>query len=459
VEVECPYSCGFSACADCWANFFITGETVEWKCMQCRARLTEDFINEHFSAATAKTLWTKRKEFLVQLEKSLVPATMDYYRAHKYQSKWKETMDLYEEKVKQAKDTYSMLKRDYEHLRRSLAVQEGVTYTSEHMDFLETQLAMYIARKDTEKVAERRPGLDIEQRIDEGDSSRVAATRRFQCTKSECAGYVTNVGRPFGSCPVCESTHCIRCREACPADKKEEHTCNPDTLASIEAITNDSKNCPGCGVVIFRTYGCDAMFCTKCHTGFNWVSGRVIRGDFHNPHRTEWRMQQQAGLSQDTPIPEAACEATPAAIRMMTYAFIRTHPADTEILTCLLNTYDHFRFDAEGVGPEFELKDRVSRLKLRALFIDGQLTEAKWATSLGRLEKKREAMGVKSDLFTVIANVLGDELYHYCRGVSQRQELVQRVKDFIQFVNPKLTNAKYEYVISVSNFTVERSAK
>ena len=47
----------------------------------------------------------------------------------------------------------------------------------------------------------------------------------------------------------------------------------------------DCVICPNskCESIISRTEGCSQMWCTQCHTKFDYISGKIITGFFHNP--------------------------------------------------------------------------------------------------------------------------------------------------------------------------------
>ena len=53
---------------------------------------------------------------------------------------------------------------------------------------------------------------------------------------------------------------------------------------------------------------CSQMFCSECHTPFDWTTGRIINGVIHNPHYFEWQRQQNAehvdGNCHDMNIPQ-----------------------------------------------------------------------------------------------------------------------------------------------------------
>lgn len=90
----------------------------------------------------------------------------------------------------------------------------------------------------------------------------------FPCPDSNCRGFIEN-----GTCGVCNYAVCTMCRE----QKHENHVCCVETLQSIAALAQDSKPCPKCCAIIYRTDGCNHMFCTNCRTHFDWVSGKILK--------------------------------------------------------------------------------------------------------------------------------------------------------------------------------------
>lgn len=93
---------------------------------------------------------------------------------------------------------------------------------------------------------------------------------------TDCKGFLSN----FYKCGTCLKTFCASCRE----EKQAGHECDPETVATIKAILQDSKACPGCGMSINRVSGCDQMYCTLCDVAFSYKTGQKVTGVIHNPH-------------------------------------------------------------------------------------------------------------------------------------------------------------------------------
>lgn len=110
----------------------------------------------------------------------------------------------------------------------------------------------------------------------------------------ECSGSVARVirnNKVHFTCVLCESEYCTKCGELLSDDV--EHKCDESNVESFTTIINETKLCPKCNTRIYKISGCEQMFCTNCHTGFSWNTGKIITGNFHNPHRIEWLRNRQ----------------------------------------------------------------------------------------------------------------------------------------------------------------------
>lgn len=105
-------------------------------------------------------------------------------------------------------------------------------------------------------------------------SSKLNTMRYFSCPQEECRGFVSSTDAGL-RCGSCSKFVCATCREILSTG----HVCKKEILDNLQALNNDSKECPKCAVRIFRSAGCNHMFCTHCGTHFDWLSGEVLRSN------------------------------------------------------------------------------------------------------------------------------------------------------------------------------------
>ena len=117
----------------------------------------------------------------------------------------------------------------------------------------------------------------------------------FPCPRPRCVGFVNNE-----ICGLCNGLICKECRE----EKLATHICNHDTLLTLQMIRSTSKNCPKCLVPIYKSSGCDQMFCIECKTTFSYITGRIVDKleIHHNPHYIEWNRRNIGILNNIQPI-------------------------------------------------------------------------------------------------------------------------------------------------------------
>ena len=98
-----------------------------------------------------------------------------------------------------------------------------------------------------------------------------------KCPGENCRGYLDSNFK----CGMCNIICCHECHEI---KNNDNHVCKPEDIETARLITNDTRSCPSCAVAIFKTEGCDQMYCTQCNTAFSWNTGRIESGVIHNPH-------------------------------------------------------------------------------------------------------------------------------------------------------------------------------
>ena len=124
-------------------------------------------------------------------------------------------------------------------------------------------------------------GVFFTNSSDSSNSNPEKDTVLCHCPKNDCRGFITKTGK----CGLCQTVTCTKCYQ----EKLTDHECNPDDVATAKLLKKDCRNCPNCKVLIHRYVGCPQMFCTNCHTGFDWGTGQILK-KLHNPHLTEWLM-------------------------------------------------------------------------------------------------------------------------------------------------------------------------
>ena len=120
-------------------------------------------------------------------------------------------------------------------------------------------------------------------RIDMGNTTTVARKFVMQCQTDGCRGMLSSQYK----CDLCSKYTCPKCFLAI-AGEKDDHVCKQEDMDTVEELRKNTRPCPGCGMRISKTDGCDQMWCTECKTAFSWSKGTVERGVVHNPHYYQW---------------------------------------------------------------------------------------------------------------------------------------------------------------------------
>ena len=116
----------------------------------------------------------------------------------------------------------------------------------------------------------------------------------MRCQMNGCNGFISQSYK----CELCEHTTCSKCFEI----ESDGHVCKKEDVDTAELIKKDSRPCPSCATRISKIDGCPQMWCTNCHTAFDWNTGKTVVGtQIHNPHFYEYLKQTGNGVIARNP--------------------------------------------------------------------------------------------------------------------------------------------------------------
>jgi len=243
-KIKCDF-CEFESCSQCVKKYIL--DVMEYAhCMNCRKlwdrklvllKLGPTFLDKQYKSKTENLLFEK--------EKAMLPATQVYVEREIEAEKINEEIKSLEEIIR------------------------GIHISIDTL------------------LQKRNDLLDIR-------NTNVERKRFIKPCKAEnCKGFLST----HWKCGICNKYTCNECLEI---KEDDEHKCEQHNLESAKLIMQETKNCPSCGVNIFKTEGCDQMFCTQCHTPFSWKTGKIETGNVHNPHYFEWlRKNNKSIRNQD----------------------------------------------------------------------------------------------------------------------------------------------------------------
>lgn len=146
--------------------------------------------------------------------------------------------------------------------------------------------------------------------INEKQDNKSIIKKVSKCLNEECLGYLYKYDKEL-ICNICNKIYCKKChKEINPEfieyvenneiklrknnkynEKIDSHKCNKEDIETVKLLTENVKNCPKCEVPIFKTDGCDHMWCPECHTMFNWSDLKITKTTT-NPLYFEWLRSQ-----------------------------------------------------------------------------------------------------------------------------------------------------------------------
>lgn len=388
--------CYKDACRTCVTTFLLMTPSLLPKCMYCNKEWTLEFVAEFSPKNFHNNKYRNyRANIRLALEKSLLPQAQEY-AAKKIKN------DVIRQEIQDLMEEQKYLKAMLAENKRMTFLKREIIWNTEHFEEKEI--------KQTTKFVRSCPG-------------------------EECNGFLSKSLK----CGLCSLWGCKECHAQKQSRDDPDHKCNPDDVATIKLLATDTKPCPKCTSAIYKINGCDQMWCTECHTAFEWSTLRIVDAateTIHNPHFYQHARDNNGGVApRDVGRP---CGGLPYPNRLTKK--LRSIGCTNDQIDLVLNAHrmvGHVNALIQDRYPNrMEMNDNMD---LRVEFLIGKLTESNWVKELKKREKRREknrAINLVLTMLTVSVTDLINNIITVER--SQRPEILVQMVRLRDYVNIEL---------------------
>lgn len=224
-QAKCPY-CDVKACTTCTQTYLL-GTTDDPHCMGCRRGWTREVLDQILLTTWVNGAYKKHREnILMDRERSRLPAAQIIVERQKQAKERQPLADAILEKIGVLQREINILQEEY--------------YTELRI------------------ISQLNHGLDPWAGTAAATTQKSADERRvfiMPCPAADCRGFLSQAYK----CGVCDVFVCPECREVKGLNRDAPHTCNPDTVASVQRLKKECRGCPECGTQIFKIEGCFRM--------------------------------------------------------------------------------------------------------------------------------------------------------------------------------------------------------
>jgi len=302
-------------------------------------------------------------------------------------------------------------------------------------------------KKNREDKDKRRFGIEPES-IPRPQLSKIQLKQIFPCVSSICRGFVS-----AGVCGTCKIDVCILCRKK----KESNHICNTDDVQSIAMIQHETKQCPRCTTYIFRTMGCNHMYCTNCQTHFDWVSGEILKTSSNGHYLGLQQFANDVVLIKDIDGKEMIHKDFSFSLMYPSVLYekmILKIDLTSEIKQSLYEDANCIRLFKRKklVENEMELEYKMKVEETGIKYLLNEITEQQWGRNLYILFKTKEKNSLMTDVFNMylssvdsFLNLLWDESGSKEKNENNQLEIIKKYRKLVQLCNESLESIQKEY--------------
>lgn len=432
--VVCPLeSCKFAACKACVMKYLREDTYEEAHCMSCRNPWSDAFVRD----SCTRVFWRGPfkdhvNRLFMDRERNALPQTQEWMTYFNFKERADKERRALETKISKLRDEFRQMfaKAVQPHnaaihrLDQARHVIERDLQSHDQPTLLVDVERLVVRRKDGQAIQ----GLDGQpaETKEEEEKERknpVSALAGFQCPKEACRGFIN--GR--GQCGTCLVFICAQCRQTKAAYVDPDHECKEEDVESVKFLRRDSKPCPSCGAPIHKISGCSHMWCTACHTAFNWSTMKIMNAArAHNPHMVQWLV-----ANGGNPQTRAARRAQPTdPVFQAINDKMEASPRILSFLPQLWALHNHFLWVIEGIQAPLR-NSRVLR-DLRLKYLRGLLGETQWESAALAHQKKVDRVKTKVQLMETF--MLGADALARCNLEAKKPREIRdeahRLREF-----------------------------
>lgn len=348
-----------SACRTC-CQTFILGGTQDPMCMFCKTPWDRDFMNKNLTKKFVENDLRQFSENLfVERQISLLPDTQNEAMKQK--------------KIKELNYKVSEANSELNRIKKLLHDQKEI-------------IKAY--------------NLEISRLRSGTSTSETTHNFSIKCPSQNCNGFLDS--KYF--CTLCSTKFCKMCMEI----KEENHECDEDTKATIQAIKKEAKPCPGCGEMISKIDGCDQMWCVKCHIQFSWRTGAQMTGYNHNPEYFRWMRETGQEINRN---PHEANRQIMCGVTLDDYTITRiasnVFHNDKNVVICFQRLYRFYRHVEYKLTHAHHNENNETELRnLRVRYLLGDITKDYWKRTLQQIDKKTKKIIAYNNIWRLIQTVM-----------------------------------------------------
>lgn len=231
-----------------------------------------------------------------------------------------------------------------------------------------------------------------------------------RCPNTNCRGFISDQ-----MCGLCKTIVCSECLEI----KIDEHTCLIENIESIRQIKKDTKNCPNCYVPIFKSNGCDQMWCVKCNVAFDWKTGRLEQGIIHNPHYFKY-------LEELRPTRHDMKQCTLPPVEVVIQHLELNFPKEASLCMNIYRLMNHWKNNELSKLPT--PMDHMCNRDLRSDYLKNELTETRFKETLYRRAKEREKKLEYREIIEAYVSIVEEFLLRMMSSASVKDIITEEQK-------------------------------